>query len=182
MCDVQNMLAGALFGPWEGLALACLLTTSGSTCCYLLSSTFGKNHVVRLFPDKVAMLQRKVHTPPHHPYGGVCALGVRIWGIFADMCVFVYLFYIYLCNHLSLSVSLSLYLSVCPYIYLSIYVSIYLSIYISIYVLLYPSPLNTIAPSFLSTSFLPSFPLPGGGEPEQSLLLPPLPASLPHDS
>lgn len=56
----QNMLAGAIFGPWEGLALACLLTTTGSTFCYLLSSTFGKQHVVRIFPDKVALLQRKV--------------------------------------------------------------------------------------------------------------------------
>ncbi|XP_056441465.1 transmembrane protein 41A-B-like [Gadus chalcogrammus] len=55
-----NMLAGALFGTWEGLALACLLTTSGSTFCYLLSSAFGKEHVIRLFPDKVALLQRKV--------------------------------------------------------------------------------------------------------------------------
>ncbi|KAM4607406.1 transmembrane protein 41A-B-like [Polymixia lowei] len=55
-----NMLAGALFGPWEGLLLACLLTTSGSTFCYLLSSAFGKKYVVRLFPDKVTMLQRKV--------------------------------------------------------------------------------------------------------------------------
>ncbi|KAJ3610155.1 hypothetical protein NHX12_022249 [Muraenolepis orangiensis] len=54
-----NMLAGALFGTWTGLALACLLTTSGSTFCYLLSAAFGKNHVIRLFPDKVAMLQRK---------------------------------------------------------------------------------------------------------------------------
>ncbi|XP_029031403.1 transmembrane protein 41A-B-like [Betta splendens] len=55
-----NMLAGAIFGPWEGLLLACLLTTSGSTFCYLLSSTFGKQHVVQLFPEKVALLQRKV--------------------------------------------------------------------------------------------------------------------------
>ncbi|XP_069568996.1 transmembrane protein 41A-B-like [Brachyistius frenatus] len=55
-----NMLAGAIFGPWEGLMLACLLTTSGSTFCFLLSSAFGKQHVVRLFPQKVALLQRKV--------------------------------------------------------------------------------------------------------------------------
>ncbi|MBN3318930.1 T41AB protein, partial [Atractosteus spatula] len=55
-----NMLAGALFGPWQGLLLACLLTTMGSTFCYLLSRTFGKQHIVRLFPDKVALLQRKV--------------------------------------------------------------------------------------------------------------------------
>ncbi|XP_030011806.1 transmembrane protein 41A-B-like [Sphaeramia orbicularis] len=55
-----NMLAGAIFGPWEGLLLACMLTTSGSTFCYLLSSTFGKQYVVQLFPEKVALLQRKV--------------------------------------------------------------------------------------------------------------------------
>ncbi|XP_026165024.1 transmembrane protein 41A-B-like [Mastacembelus armatus] len=55
-----NMLAGAIFGPWEGLLLACLLTTSGSTFCFLLSSAFGKQYVVLLFPEKVALLQRKV--------------------------------------------------------------------------------------------------------------------------
>ncbi|KAM6956417.1 transmembrane protein 41A-B [Aplochiton taeniatus] len=55
-----NMLAGALFGPWEGLLLACLLTTSGSTFCYLLSALFGKTYVVQMFPDKVSMLQSKV--------------------------------------------------------------------------------------------------------------------------
>ncbi|KAK1166256.1 transmembrane protein 41A-B-like [Acipenser oxyrinchus oxyrinchus] len=54
-----NMLAGALFGPWQGLFLACVLTTVGSTYCYLLSRTFGKQHIVRLFPDKVSLLQRK---------------------------------------------------------------------------------------------------------------------------
>ncbi|KAL4635672.1 transmembrane protein 41A [Arapaima gigas] len=58
--SLLNMLAGALFGPWEGLLLACMLTTVGSTNCYFLSRTFGKRHVVRLFPAKVATLQRKV--------------------------------------------------------------------------------------------------------------------------
>ncbi|XP_060896267.1 transmembrane protein 41A-B-like [Labrus mixtus] len=55
-----NMLAGATFGPWEGLVLACMLSTSGSTLCFLLSSAFGKQHVVQVFPEKVALLQRKV--------------------------------------------------------------------------------------------------------------------------
>ncbi|XP_074503498.1 transmembrane protein 41A-B-like [Sebastes fasciatus] len=55
-----NMLAGAIFGPWEGLMLACVLTTVGSTFCFLLSSTFGKQHVVHFFPERVALLQRKV--------------------------------------------------------------------------------------------------------------------------
>lgn len=55
-----NMLAGALFGPWQGLVLACLLTTTGSTFCYLLSAAFGKSYIIRLFPDQVDRLQNKV--------------------------------------------------------------------------------------------------------------------------
>uniref|UniRef100_A0A8C9HPF3 Transmembrane protein 41A n=1 Tax=Piliocolobus tephrosceles TaxID=591936 RepID=A0A8C9HPF3_9PRIM len=56
----ENVLAGALFGPWLGLLLCCVLTSVGATCCYLLSSIFGKQLVVSYFPDKVALLQRKV--------------------------------------------------------------------------------------------------------------------------
>ncbi|KAG7227487.1 hypothetical protein INR49_005301 [Caranx melampygus] len=55
-----NILAGAIFGPYEGLLLACVLTTVGSTMCYLLSQVFGKHYIVNLFPDKVSMLQKKV--------------------------------------------------------------------------------------------------------------------------
>ncbi|XP_008572139.1 PREDICTED: transmembrane protein 41A [Galeopterus variegatus] len=55
-----NVLAGALFGPWLGLLLCCVLTSVGATCCYLLSSIFGKQLVVSYFPDKVALMQRKV--------------------------------------------------------------------------------------------------------------------------
>ncbi|XP_034040702.1 transmembrane protein 41A-B-like [Thalassophryne amazonica] len=55
-----NLLAGAIFGPWLGLLLACVLATSGSTLCFLLSSVFGKQYVVQLFPEKVALLQGKV--------------------------------------------------------------------------------------------------------------------------
>ncbi|XP_068402497.1 transmembrane protein 41A isoform X2 [Eschrichtius robustus] len=54
-----NVLAGALFGPWLGLLLCCVLTSVGATCCYLLSSVFGKQLVVSYFPDRVALLQRK---------------------------------------------------------------------------------------------------------------------------
>lgn len=57
---LQNILAGAIFGPYEGLLLACVLTTVGSTMCYLLSQAFGKQYIVNLFPDKVSKLQRKV--------------------------------------------------------------------------------------------------------------------------
>ncbi|KAL6102211.1 tmem41a [Pungitius sinensis] len=58
--SLLNVLAGAIFGPWEGLVLACLLTTVGSTFCFLLSSAFGKQLVVQHFPEKVSLLQRKV--------------------------------------------------------------------------------------------------------------------------
>jgi hypothetical protein len=58
--SLQNVLAGALFGPWLGLLMCCVLTSVGATCCYLLSSIFGKQLVVSYFPDKVALLQRKV--------------------------------------------------------------------------------------------------------------------------
>lgn len=60
LLSLQNVLAGALFGPWLGLLLCCVLTSVGATCCYLLSSIFGKQLVISYFPDKVALLQRKV--------------------------------------------------------------------------------------------------------------------------
>lgn len=55
-----NILAGAIFGLYEGLFLACLLTTVGSTLCYLLSQAFGKRYIVNFFPNKVSALQKKV--------------------------------------------------------------------------------------------------------------------------
>ncbi|XP_037343974.2 transmembrane protein 41A-A [Pungitius pungitius] len=55
-----NILAGAIFGPYQGLLLASVLTTVGSTMCYLLSKAFGKRYIINLFPDKVSMIQRKV--------------------------------------------------------------------------------------------------------------------------
>ena len=59
----QNVLAGALFGPWAGFALTALLSAVGATLCYLLSKTFGRGYVVQWFPDKVQLFQQKVsHT------------------------------------------------------------------------------------------------------------------------
>ncbi|CAH2306053.1 transmembrane 41A [Pelobates cultripes] len=55
-----NLLGGALFGPWLGLFLCCLLTSLGATFCYLLSRAFGKQIVVLYFPEKVSLLQSKV--------------------------------------------------------------------------------------------------------------------------
>ncbi|GAA6089830.1 transmembrane protein 41A-A isoform X1 [Tachysurus ichikawai] len=58
--SLLNILAGALFGPWLGLVLCSVLTTVGASMCFLLSHFFGKQHIVRIFPDRVAQLQRKV--------------------------------------------------------------------------------------------------------------------------
>ncbi|XP_069790109.1 transmembrane protein 41A-like isoform X2 [Narcine bancroftii] len=55
-----NILAGALFGPWLGLALCCILTAIGATFCFLLSRVYGKQFVVRRFPERLSMLQQKV--------------------------------------------------------------------------------------------------------------------------
>ncbi|XP_072902509.1 transmembrane protein 41A-like [Hemitrygon akajei] len=55
-----NILAGALFGPWLGLALCCILTAIGATFCFLLSRVYGKQFVVRRFPERLAVLQHKV--------------------------------------------------------------------------------------------------------------------------
>ncbi|XP_060786436.1 transmembrane protein 41A-A isoform X2 [Neoarius graeffei] len=58
--SLLNVLAGALFGPWLGLVLCCVLTTVGASMCFLLSHFFGKQYIIRIFPDRVAQLQRKV--------------------------------------------------------------------------------------------------------------------------
>ncbi|NXI25559.1 TM41A protein, partial [Sterrhoptilus dennistouni] len=60
MLSPQNVLAGALFGPWMGLVLCSVLTSVGATLCYLLSAAFGKQLIVHFFPEKVALLQGKV--------------------------------------------------------------------------------------------------------------------------
>uniref|UniRef100_A0A8C4QYG9 Transmembrane protein 41aa n=1 Tax=Eptatretus burgeri TaxID=7764 RepID=A0A8C4QYG9_EPTBU len=57
-----NLLAGALFGPWLGLPLCCLLTGAGSSCCYLLSQAFGKELVLSRFSRQLSALHTKV---PH---------------------------------------------------------------------------------------------------------------------
>lgn len=57
-----------------------MLTSVGATGCYLLSSLFGKQLVISYFPDKVALLQKKVRwgggahlehwVPEHQLMGG----------------------------------------------------------------------------------------------------------------
>ncbi|XP_059177163.1 transmembrane protein 41A-A-like [Physella acuta] len=56
-----NVLAGAMFGPYFGFLLVCLLSAVGASTCYLLSQVFGKSYVVHFFPDKVKVFQNKVN-------------------------------------------------------------------------------------------------------------------------
>lgn len=56
----MNLLAGALFGVWKSFPLVCFLTATGATCCYSLSKYFGKQYVIRYFPEKVKFMQEKV--------------------------------------------------------------------------------------------------------------------------
>ncbi|KAH3748423.1 transmembrane protein 41A-A-like isoform X2 [Dreissena polymorpha] len=56
----MNLLGGAIFGLWYGFPLTCLLSASGASCCYLLSRHFGKDYIVKYFPDKVGFMQKKV--------------------------------------------------------------------------------------------------------------------------
>ncbi|XP_065913944.1 transmembrane protein 41A-like [Dysidea avara] len=54
---LTNILGGALFGMWLGFPLVCLLSASGSTCCYLLSRTFGKHIVLRYQQERIKKLE-----------------------------------------------------------------------------------------------------------------------------
>ncbi|NWX96286.1 TM41A protein, partial [Nothoprocta ornata] len=58
--SLLNVLAGALFGPWLGLALCSALAAAGATLCYLLSGAFGKGLLEHYCPRQVAALQGKV--------------------------------------------------------------------------------------------------------------------------
>jgi len=57
---LMNILAGAIFGPFYGFPLVCLLTGCGATGCYLFSKFFGKHYVDYYFHDKVEYFQKKV--------------------------------------------------------------------------------------------------------------------------
>ncbi|XP_015788458.1 transmembrane protein 41A [Tetranychus urticae] len=56
----MNLLSGALFGLKAGFTLACLLTATGATFCYLLSNFCGKSWISRQFSRQLTVLRRKV--------------------------------------------------------------------------------------------------------------------------
>uniref|UniRef100_T1KMR2 VTT domain-containing protein n=1 Tax=Tetranychus urticae TaxID=32264 RepID=T1KMR2_TETUR len=50
----------SLFGLKAGFTLACLLTATGATFCYLLSNFCGKSWISRQFSRQLTVLRRKV--------------------------------------------------------------------------------------------------------------------------
>uniref|UniRef100_A0A915BSJ7 Transmembrane protein 41A n=1 Tax=Parascaris univalens TaxID=6257 RepID=A0A915BSJ7_PARUN len=56
----ENVIAGALFDFWIGFILVCILTTIGSTLCYLFSELFGREYVYYYFGQRLTYLQQKI--------------------------------------------------------------------------------------------------------------------------
>ena len=57
---LQNVLAGALYGPVYGVPLVCVLTSIGASCCYLLSRFILKDIVTSYFNKQLSLVQKKV--------------------------------------------------------------------------------------------------------------------------
>eukprot|EP00088_Acartia_fossae_P008028 TRINITY_DN1377_c0_g1_i15.p1 TRINITY_DN1377_c0_g1~~TRINITY_DN1377_c0_g1_i15.p1 ORF type:complete len:239 (-),score=6.85 TRINITY_DN1377_c0_g1_i15:277-993(-) len=55
-----NVLAGALYGVWQGFFLCCLLTACGASLCYLLASMVGAQTAQHYFPDKINSYKLKL--------------------------------------------------------------------------------------------------------------------------
>ena len=56
----QNILAGAIFGPWVGLPLVCVLTATGATCSFIVSKMFGHAIVEACLKDRIAPIKKMV--------------------------------------------------------------------------------------------------------------------------
>ncbi|VDD87737.1 unnamed protein product [Enterobius vermicularis] len=55
-----NIIAGAIYDMWIGFFLVCILTTLGSTLCYLFSELFGREYVLYYFGQRLTYLQQKI--------------------------------------------------------------------------------------------------------------------------
>jgi len=55
-----NILAGALYGVWQGFLMCCLLTACGASQCYLLARLVGANTAQHYFPEKIASFKAKL--------------------------------------------------------------------------------------------------------------------------
>lgn len=50
---------------WFGFTMCCILTTAGSTLCYLFSELFGREYVLYYFGQKLTYLQQKIDDNSH---------------------------------------------------------------------------------------------------------------------
>lgn len=55
-----NILAGILYDLWPGFIICCVLTTCGSSLCYLFSELFSREYVLYYFGERISYLQQKV--------------------------------------------------------------------------------------------------------------------------
>ncbi|VIO97719.1 Uncharacterized protein BM_BM5656 [Brugia malayi] len=62
---ILNLIAGVLFDVWFGFLLVCILTTIGSTLCYLFSETFASEYVCYYLGHHIIYLQQKVNNNSH---------------------------------------------------------------------------------------------------------------------
>jgi uncharacterized membrane protein YdjX (TVP38/TMEM64 family) len=60
----MSLLAGALFGQLQGVALVVFAATAGASSCYFLSKMIGKPLVFSLWPDKLSFFQKQVISDP----------------------------------------------------------------------------------------------------------------------
>ncbi|OQR80051.1 transmembrane protein 41A-A-like [Tropilaelaps mercedesae] len=56
----MNLLGGALFGVIPGFLLACLLSATGATFCYLLSYACGRQLLRKFFASKISHFEDKI--------------------------------------------------------------------------------------------------------------------------
>lgn len=74
----QNILAGALYGLSGGLAFVCIFTAVGATLAYLLSRTFYREGIHKLFPDKFRAIELKRSIVLFHDFHTSCACQSRV--------------------------------------------------------------------------------------------------------
>ena len=102
---LQNVLAGALYGPVYGVPLVCVLTSIGASCCYLLSRFILKDIVTSYFNKQLSLVQKKVC---------VCVcVRVCAWCVCVCACVVCVYVCLHACVHMYIFACLSVCLSVC---------------------------------------------------------------------
>ena len=117
---LQNVLAGALYGPVYGVPLVCVLTSIGASCCYLLSRFILKDIVTSYFNKQLSLVQKKVCECVC--VRGVCVRAwcvcvcVRAWCVCVCACVVcvrVCVVCVCVCMHVCICTYLPVCLSVC---------------------------------------------------------------------